>query len=504
MNSHVRAKTLNQLLPVQCAAGDISVARIQLDSRKVAPGDLFIAIPGHSVDGREFIFDALKKGASSVLAESSGFAEDRRAEFPANVVWIEAVNRLMGQLADRFFDAPSRELRIFAVTGTNGKTTVSHLLARVCDFLDETAATVGTLGYGHPDHLIPLANTTPDVVSLHGILRTLRDQGCSVVTMEASSHGLDQGRLDEVRISTVIATNITRDHLDYHHTMEAYFQAKARIASWPGLRNLILNLDDPLVSRMAKMAQAGVRVVGFSLHGDSKAEVSLVGCEYYPQGMLLNIRVGQQDYQLNSRLMGEFNIANILAVTAALWVEGFSLDAVFAALSRVGPVLGRMECLPQLNIKLPVVVVDYAHTPDALEQVLKSLRKHCVNKRLWCVFGCGGNRDKGKRPLMGRIAETLADCVVVTTDNPRLENPDAIIKEIRSGMKTDSSASIIADRAAAIQYAIQSAAEGDVILLAGKGHENYQEIGSERFHFSDHEVAMAALQARSESYGVQP
>lgn len=495
MNKSIAAKKLKDLLPVvDSVAGGIVVARLQLDSRLVTDGDLFIALPGYKVDGREFVFDALKKGAAAVLAESSGYSASQMAAYPANVIWINSLKDRLGVIADRFFDSPSRALRVIAVTGTNGKTTVAHVTARVCASLGEKAATIGTLGYGHPDHLVDLGNTTPDVVTVHRILRELSDNGCHTVVMEASSHGLDQGRLNDVVISTAIATNLTRDHLDYHHTMDAYFQAKARIAQWPGLKHLILNDDDEWIRQMAVAAPQHVRVVRFSLQANSHAEVRLVHCDYLPQGIVMDIVVGDQSLTIHSHLMGEFNVANILAVTAALWVEGFALTDVASALAELKPVSGRMESLLIDHIgNAPTVVVDYAHTPDALMQALNALRKHCKEQRLWCVFGCGGNRDKGKRPLMGQIAAQLADQVVVTTDNPRDENPDDIINEICVGIAAQDQISVIGDRATAIQFAIASAGPGDVVLLAGKGHENYQEIAGQRFFFSDHEVAMSAL-----------
>lgn len=497
MNKAAKAKTLKDLLLVNEAMADVSVERLQLDSRHVRPGDLFIALPGYSIDGREFIFDALKKGAVAVLAESDGYAESRQSQFPVTVIWVPSLRQQLGAIADRFFDFPSSSLRIFAVTGTNGKTTASHLITRLCTTLGEPTAAIGTLGYGHPDHLVSLGNTTPDVISLHGILRELVDAGIKSVAMEASSHGLDQARLDNVQIRTAIATNLTRDHLDYHQTMEAYFDAKARIARWPGLRHLVINQDDEWMRTLAEVTAHDVSVVRFSMNAAEPAEVRLQDCVYEKHGIRMHILVQDQLYAVRTQLMGEFNIANILAVTAALWVEGFALEAVFRAMEQLPPVSGRMECLPADDAAAPVVVIDYAHTPDALTQALKSLRFHCSNSRLWCVFGCGGNRDKGKRPLMGKLAEALSDHVVVTTDNPRNESASQILDDICRGIDCMDHVSVIPERAAAIAHAIQSAGAGDVVLIAGKGHENYQEVAGQRHYFSDHEVAMTALKDRS-------
>ncbi len=476
--------------------GEASVERLQLDSRDIRRGDVFVALPGYSIDGREFIFDALQKGAVAVLAEAEGYPESRQLQFPVTVVWVHSLRQQLGAIADRFFDSPSSALRIFAITGTNGKTTVSHLLTRLCTTLGEPTAAIGTLGYGHPDHLVSLGNTTPDVISIHGILRELVDAGITSVAMEASSHGLDQARLDNVQIRTAIATNLTRDHLDYHQTMEAYFDAKARLARWPGLRHLVINQDDEWMRTLADVAAGDVSVVRFSLNPAEHADVRLQSCVYENHGIRMNILVQDQVYAVRTQLMGEFNIANILAVTAALWVEGFTLEAVFHAMEQMPPVAGRMECLPAVDAAAPVVVIDYAHTPDALAQALRSLRFHCSNSRLWCVFGCGGNRDTGKRPLMGKLAEALSDHVVVTTDNPRNEPASQIIDEICRGIDRMEHVSVIPDRAAAIAQAIQSADAGDVVLIAGKGHEKYQEIAGQRQYFSDHEVAMTVLKDR--------
>lgn len=502
MNNSAAVITLGELLPVEGSAGSLVVASLQMDSRAVTKGDLFIALPGYRQDGRDYIFEALKQGASAVLSEASGYSLARRAEFPSNVVWVESLKSVLGTIADRFYAQPSRDMLVFAVTGTNGKTTVSHLLARLCSLSGIKTAALGTLGYGHPDQLIALGNTTPDVVAVHKILDELGNSGFGAIAMEASSHGLDQGRLDSVAIRTAIITNVTRDHLDYHHTMDAYFQAKARLVSWSGLHNLILNQDDALVRQMASVTPPGVRVVRFSLKADADADVRLLASEYHAQGMTLTMTVGNQTFSTKTQLMGEFNIANILAATAALWVEDFDVEAGLKALEMVKPVPGRMECLPSSGANLPVVVVDYAHTPDALAQVLTSLKKHCNGRRLWCVFGCGGNRDKGKRPLMGQIAEELADEVVVTTDNPRDELASNIIDEICAGMKTPLSASVITVRENAIQFAINAADAGDVVLLAGKGHENYQEIAGERIFFSDHQMALNALRIKASDRSV--
>lgn len=496
MNKAAPAKKLKELLPVDASVGGVVVSRLQLDSRSVTAGDLFIALPGYTIDGREFIHDALEKGAVAVLAEAQGYSDVRQAQYPANVIWVEELRSQLGGIADSFYYSPSQSMRVFAVTGTNGKTTVSHLLTRLCALLGEPAAAIGTLGYGHPDQLVSLGNTTPDVITLHRILRELQDSGIASVAMEASSHGLDQSRLDSVTIHTAIATNLSHDHLDYHLTMDAYFEAKARLARWPGLRHLVINQDDAWIRKMAELAEADVKVVRFSMNPAENADVQLLASTYESDGIRMDVRVGDQCYSARTSLMGEFNIANILAVTAALWVEGFDIAAMFRLLENIPPVTGRMECLPHANRSAPVVVVDYAHTPDALAQALKSLRFHCRNRRLWCVFGCGGNRDKSKRPLMGKIAEDLADQVVVTTDNPRNELAAQILDEICAGITNRENIHVISDRAAAIAFAIQSAGEGDVVLLAGKGHENYQEIAGQRHYFSDHEVAMAALENR--------
>lgn len=493
MNNAVAVKRLHDLLSVDSGVGELPVSRLQIDSRAVVHGDLFIALPGYRVDGREFILKAISSGANAVLAESDGYSEARQLDFPNNVIWVNGLKRILGGIAHRFFEEPSARLRVIAVTGTNGKTTVSHLLAGILNLIGIPAGALGTLGYGHPDSLIPLENTTPDVISVHRILQELLLGGCQVVAMEASSHGLDQGRLDNVLISTAILTNITRDHLDYHQTMDAYCEAKARLVGWRSLRNLVVNQDDTLVMKIADAVPAGVKVVHYSLRKDSTAEVKLLECNYRSDGMCLTLSVGGEIFAANSLLMGEFNVANILAATAALWVEGFDIPRILDSFKQVKPVTGRMERLACDIKNAPVVVVDYAHTPDALSQVLSALRKHCSGK-LWCVFGCGGNRDKGKRPIMGAVAARLADHVIITTDNPRFESPSLIIDEICADLADAKNVTIIEHRAQAIQFAIASAKPGDVVLLAGKGHERYQEVGDQRLFFSDHQTAMAAIE----------
>ncbi|CBL44251.1 UDP-N-acetylmuramoylalanyl-D-glutamate--2,6-diaminopimelate ligase [gamma proteobacterium HdN1] len=499
MSARSREKRLGDLLAVEAEFADVMVSGLQQDSRKVQHGDLFVALKGHHVDGRDYIKDALKRGASAVLADRVGVSAEQVVNAHGNVIWRDDLRSELGDIASRFYDEPSKQMRVIAVTGTNGKTTVSHLLVRLLMRLGESAKTIGTLGYGHPDHLIPLANTTPDAIQLHEILAACREDGARFVAMEASSHGLDQGRLGCVEISTAVFTNITRDHLDYHQTMQAYWEAKAKLASWHGLRNLVLNADDAGVAKMAAVAEHGVKIVWFSLRADANVDVALVRCLYHPRGMSLDIRVKDEVYSFDTRLMGEFNVANILAVLAALVSEGFSASLVVDALKEIAPVKGRMDCLPHTSgAQLPAVVIDYAHTPDALQQALNALRHHCTTGKLWCVFGCGGDRDKGKRPLMGKIAASSADRVVVTSDNPRSEVPDVIIAEIRGGMEATDQVRLVTDRGEAIRDAIFLAAPEDVILIAGKGHEDYQEVRGVRSHFSDHEVAAAALLQRAQ------
>lgn len=474
----------------QTEFGSVVVTGLALDSRKVRPGDCFLAFPGHVVDGRDFIQDALQRGAVAVLAEAHGL----QAEPAGSVIAVADLQRKLGAIAGRFFQFPSNNMSLIAVTGTNGKTTVTQLIAHALLEIGHKAGVIGTLGNGPVGELAATGNTTPDVVAVNALLWQMLQQGIDAVAMEASSHGLVQGRLDDLALHTGVITNLSRDHLDYHGSMEAYRDAKALLAQHPSLRHLVLNADDDAVVSMRSLASASCHVSTFSLQPAAQADIKAIFVEFAAHGLVMEVDAQGERLRIESPLVGEFNAANLLAALAALLTMNIAPETACAALSKVRPVAGRMQMVDIVGaMDLPAVVVDFAHTPDALEKVLVALRRHCPGL-LWCVFGCGGDRDAGKRPLMGKAVANFADRMVVTSDNPRGEKPARIIADIVKGIPTGTAFEIIEDRSAAIGYAIRNAGPADLVLLAGKGHEDYQEIQGVKHPFSDVKVALDALQ----------
>ncbi|WP_454256072.1 UDP-N-acetylmuramoyl-L-alanyl-D-glutamate--2,6-diaminopimelate ligase [Pseudomonas sp. Marseille-Q8238] len=477
---------LNQLLPQAHSA--TLIRELTLDSRKVRPGDLFLAVPGTAQDGREHIADAIGRGASAVAYESEGGVVPQ-----ANGAELVPIKGLVGQLsaiAGRFYGEPSRAMRLVGVTGTNGKTSVSQLLAQALDALGEPCGIVGTLGTGFFSSLQSGRHTTPDPVAVQAILADLKQAGARALAMEVSSHGLDQGRVAALDFDVAVFTNLSRDHLDYHGTMEAYGAAKARLFAWPDLRCRVLNLDDAFGRQLAAEKHES-RLISYSLE-NSDAYLFCREAQFDDQGVRAHLVTPQGEGNLRSPLLGRFNLSNLLAVVGALLGLNYALDEILRVLPSLQGPVGRMQRFG--GGKLPLVVVDYAHTPDALEQVLTALRPH-VAGRLACLFGCGGDRDSGKRPLMAEVAERLADQVLVTDDNPRSEDPAQIVADIRAGFTQPDRVEFVHGRGAAIAWLIAAAQAEDVILLAGKGHEDYQEINGERQAFSDLAETTKALQA---------
>ncbi|MFZ5601095.1 MAG: UDP-N-acetylmuramoyl-L-alanyl-D-glutamate--2,6-diaminopimelate ligase [Pseudomonadota bacterium] len=472
------------------------VSGLAVDSRKVRAGDCFIAYPGHVSDGRQFIAAAVEKGASAVLAEAEGLQVPPGVTVP--VLPVPGLQQQLGAIASRFYGDPSQHVQLVAVTGTNGKTTVTQLIAQALQQLKITSGVMGTLGNGLAGQLAPTQNTTPDIIDINRLLHEMQQQNAQVVAMEASSHGLVQGRLDGLTLHTGIITNLSRDHLDYHGSMEAYRDAKALLARNHSLKSLILNADDAQVMGMAVHAQPGVSVMTFSLRDSSGATVVARNLQFHSRGMRLQVQLDAAVAELESALVGEFNASNLLAALAGLLSLGIALPDACKALGQVQPVPGRVEMVnPQKSAQEPAVVVDFAHTPDALEKVIFSLRRHCSGK-LWCVFGCGGDRDAGKRPLMGAVVARDADEMIVTADNPRSEKLRNIIGHIVKGIPPQCAYNIIEDRAQAVEFAVLNAAGDDLILLAGKGHEDYQDVQGVKYPYSDLDVARQALQKRSQ------
>jgi UDP-N-acetylmuramoyl-L-alanyl-D-glutamate--2,6-diaminopimelate ligase len=475
------------------AAGDIIVRGLALDSRRVVADDAFVAIAGAHAHGITFAPAASARGAAVILADTAGIAAsapDVRHPSGTPVLWIEGLREQVGAIASRFFGEPSHALHVVAVTGTNGKTSTVQLLAQALQHAGHRAATIGTLGAGLHGTIRAGERTTPDAIAVHGLLAEFRDQGASHVAMEVSSHALDQGRVNAVAFELAVFTNLTRDHLDYHGTMAAYGAAKQRLFSWPGLGAAIINVDDAFGRALVATLAEGVECVRCGIER-SDADVVARDVKAAASGLSFRLATPWGEGDVATRLLGRFNVSNLLAVAACLGRLGHSFTAIRDALAALDPVAGRMNSLG--GGAQPLVVVDYAHTPDALEQALTSLRAHCAG-RLLCVFGCGGERDIGKRPQMGAIAESLADFVVVTDDNPRGEDGDRIVEQIVAGLRFPHRATVERDRAAAISLAIASARPGDVVLLAGKGHEPYQEVAGMRLPFDDLAVARHALE----------
>lgn len=478
----------------------LSVSGLNSDSRKIQPGDLFLALRGRRTHGLVHLDRALASGAAAVAWEPApGIAAPR---CPVPQFSVENLSTHAGEVAARFYAHPSRALWCVAVTGTDGKTSTAHLTAQAFERLGEPCVYSGTLGYGRLGDLREATHTTPDAVTLQGQLAASRDAGARVCAMEVSSHALDQHRVDGVAFQVAVLTNVGRDHLDYHGSQDAYAAAKRRLFDWPTLSAAILNRDDAYGARWAQALSSapsrGGRVVQYGLDGTPPRHgVFLIGraLKLHAAGLELELDGSWGKARLESRLLGRFNAYNLLAALAVLLVKGIPLSRAVEALSRAGTVPGRVEAF-RGRAAAPLIVVDYAHTPQALEQVLAALRPHARGK-LYCVFGCGGDRDRGKRPLMGAAAAAGADGVIVTDDNPRSEPPENIVAEILAGIPAGGRAAVrvIHDRAQAIRTAVEQATADDVVLVAGKGHEDDQIYGTERRPFSDREFVAALVGA---------
>lgn len=464
--------------------------QLRTDSRHVQPGDIFIAWPGAAVDGRAFVAQALAHGAAACLVEHDGSADFAFAD--ARIASFTGLKAITGSLAAQWLGHPAQALRIVAVTGTNGKTSTAWWLAHALP----RCAMVGTLGVGLPPHFTSTGMTTPDPVLLQTEFAKFIAAGAEFAAIEASSIGIVEHRLAGTAIDTAVFTNFTQDHLDYHGSMDAYWQAKAQLFDWPGLRVAVVNVDDAqgraLAQTLAPRSALEVWTVGLQ----HPARLMAVDIAHTAQGMAFTVVEGQQRQPMQTALIGQYNISNLLGVLATLRGQGHSLAQAVAACASLQPVPGRMQQIAVVG--QPLVAIDYAHTPDALVQALAALRPLAQARggRLCCVFGCGGNRDARKRPLMGAAAEQGADQVLVTSDNPRLEDPQAIVADILAGMRPQTPYEL--DRAAAIAQAIAQADARDVVLLAGKGHEDYQDAQGHKRPFSDYHEAARAVQARQE------
>ena len=491
---------LDELLEGLSDAGDYasrSVSGVTLDSRQVEPGALFLACSGSRGHGLDHLDQALSRGAAAVFYEPHpAYGAPTTGSAGVPVIAVPGLAASASLIASRFFGDPSRDLFVVGFTGTNGKTSCSQFLAQA--LTEERCAVIGTLGNGFPSALEPGSHTTPDPVGLQELLARFRAQGARSVAMEVSSHALEQGRAAAVRFSAAVFTNLSRDHLDYHGSMASYGASKERLFSMPGVAAGIVNVDDPFGRRMIGRIPSTVERIGYGLAPLSDFPAVDRRLQGTPErvdadGMTIRFSGSWGAGTFSTALLGRFNASNLLAILAVLLQKGLSPEEAARRISGVKTVAGRMERFGGGDN--PLVIVDYAHTPDALEQALGALRPH-VDGRLVCLFGCGGDRDKGKRPLMGAIAERLADKVVVTDDNPRFEPNDRIVTDILQGMTRPSEVTVEHDRAAAIRAAIIDAAADDLVLISGKGHETTQQVGELKIPFSDREQALKALRER--------
>lgn len=466
------------------------ITGVVLDSRKVVPGDLFFACVGTQTDGRKFISQAIEKGAVAIVSEGGGDAplvsEYQHQSQKIPLFTITGLSAHIGQIAARFFGNPSKKLHVIGVTGTTGKTSCCHFIAACLEMAGQPSAVIGTLGNGRYGHLSSPSHTTPDPIELQRTLAEFVAAGIKNVAMEVSSHGLDQKRVNGITFTIAVFTNLARDHLDYHLTMANYGNAKRQLFLFPGLAYAVINSDDDFGLQLINEFHSHLQVYAYSVNGrliDSHVpQVRAHQIKLERTGCTASIHTPWGDGVLHSQLLGRFNISNLLAVLTTIGILGIPLKMALSYLAKLHEVPGRMELYG--GDDRPLIVVDFAHTPDAMQQVLATVQEYCTGE-LWCVFGCGGDRDKGKRPLMGAIAEEYADHIVVTDDNPRTENPVAIVSDILQGMHSPQAVVVEHDRNRAIRHAIQCAHRGDLVLIAGRGGEQYQIIGSERIPSND-------------------
>ena len=469
---------------------DCDISDLRNDSRLVQKGDLFIAYPGAATDGRLYIEKAVAAGAAAIAYDPNNFPP--LVILPSTIPCI-AINDLANHLADiaqKFFNNPSQALRVTGITGTNGKTTIAYQLAQAHFILEKKAAYMGTIGQGEVDKLQPLDNTTPDALCLQRLLHYYNEQGIKEVCMEVSSHALSQHRVDGVEFKQAIFTNLSLDHLDYHQTMEAYAAAKAQLFGKEELETVIINNDDAYAQLMLKEIKPQVKIITYGMSSESDVYVADWNSEIQGTKMKLVSPWGKHDISIQA--VGKFNIYNCLAIFTSLMANGYPVAKVITVMKQLKSAPGRMEIVA----KSPYVLVDYAHTPDALENVLTTLQQLKKGK-LWVIFGCGGDRDKSKRPIMGKAASDYADNLVVTSDNPRTEDPEQIINQIVKGIPTSRQMTTLINREEAIAYALNHAEEEDIILIAGKGHEAYQQIGTIKHAFSDQEVVKELMHRSS-------
>lgn len=477
---------------VATVTDDVEITAMTLDSRAITEGTLFVALHGVMKHAVEYAEMAAEKGAAAIIWEADEHYTAPKVAIPC--LEIADLRSKTGEIANRFFGQPSADITVIGITGTDGKTTVSNFIAQALNQEQAHCAVIGTLGKGVPGKLVDTGHTTPDVITVHQTLAEMRDDNIDTVAMEVSSHALDQGRVLGVDIDTAVLTNLSRDHLDYHETLEAYAQAKARLFAWPSLKTLVVNLDDAFGQEIAgEYANKEVDVINYCVGDPSELPAEYLVANspnYNAKGIQADIHFKGQAIALTVGVIGTFNLHNILATIGALLASGYSLQDAVAMVEKVQTVPGRMERVE--NDKGFLVVVDYAHTPMALEQAIEAL-KHHTEGDLITVFGCGGDRDRGKRPKMAEVAERHSHTIIMTDDNPRSEMPFQIMDDMIRGLKNPENVAVVHNRAAAIRHAFSLAGAGDTVLIAGKGHETVQIIGDERLPFDDREQARALL-----------
>ena len=496
---------LSSLLPdldLSESLANLNITGLSLDSRLVKPGHLFFAVPGFLQDGRDYIHSSLQSGAEIVL-----YQPDKKL-LPDNerIVPIANLNQKISEISGRFYSYPSKKLALTGITGTNGKTTCTQLLAHLLSFVNGSVGVIGTLGCGSitakKTDLKTKGMTTPNPIDIQSILADFVASNINQAVMEVSSHGISQFRINSLLFETAVFTNLSHDHLDYHGNLENYSKVKKELFSMPGLKNAVINIDDTFGSRIAEDLSLSINKISYSLV-NPEASIFAEEINISITGFTAKISSPWGQGELKSRLIGKFNLQNLLAVVGAACSQGLNFDNVIKVIPMLENIPGRMEIVndtEQRTEKLiagPVVILDFAHSPDALKNALGTLRDLCSGK-LWCIFGCGGNRDQEKRPIMGKIAAELADHVIITNDNPRNESPKKISEQILSGIIPNTKSIIILDRREAINFSIKSAMQEDVILIAGKGDESYQFLGSKKFSFSDRVEAKIALNNREE------
>ncbi len=489
----------------------LPAAHIVSDTRQIKAGDIFLAYKvGHGAatqDGRPYIADALDAGAATVIYDPTDL-EGSSALNDSRCLALENLSAHAGPICSEWYGNPSGQMMVFGVTGTNGKTSITQWLSHALDRPKSRAAVIGTLGIGYPGHLEATGYTTPNAARLQTELKALLDSNAKQIAMEVSSHALEQGRVNGVQFATAVFSNLSQDHLDYHGSMAEYTAVKFRLFQFPGLQNAVINLEDPLGRELAMqlLAKTGVQVWGYAVDRNA-----FIGFEKFGKRLHAIFSSGMRfkDYgyqgvfewqdhgrtEVSVPVVGDFNLSNCLAVWTCVLASGMDMLEASKRIALLKPVSGRMEMvLCNSRSSSPLVIVDYAHTPDALEKVLNTLRPIATQRagKLWCIFGCGGDRDTSKRPLMGRIAAELADHIILTSDNPRSENPEKISADIQAGMSNGKSVEVILDRAAAILSGVRHAEANDVVLIAGKGHETSQEINGRKVDFSDQEHVLLA------------